>query len=215
VSPPNTGIVASPGVQTAAASTVKSVGDAEGCERRIEGSGFVYAPERVMTNAHVVAGVQDPVVYVDGRGRGLRAQVVEFDPQLDVAVLRVPGLELDPLRFATATVPSTTDAAVIGYPGDGPLRLAAARVRTATTAVGQDVYGGGRVVRQIYSLRAEVRPGNSGGPLVGADGSVLGVVFAASREDPETGYALTSAQVAEVAARGADATDDVWSARCA
>jgi S1-C subfamily serine protease len=214
VAPPDSAILADAAVRTAAASTVKIVGDAQACDRRVEGSGFVYAPGRVMTNAHVVAGVESPVVYVDGRGRGLRAQVVAFDPRLDVAVLRVPDLELPALRFAADPAAPRTPAAVIGYPGDGPLTLTAARVRGTTSAIGQDVYGEGRVVREIYSLRAQVRPGNSGGPLVAADGTVLGVVFAASREDPETGYALTAKQVAGVAAEGVASTTDAWSAAC-
>ncbi len=214
VSPPDSGVAATPAVRQAAGSTVKVAGDARSCSRRIEGSGFVFAPQRVMTNAHVVAGVGDPFVYVGGAGRGYRAHVVEFDPDLDVAVLWVPGLDLRPLSF-DGPAARGTDAAAIGYPGDGPLRLSPARVRSTLTAVGQDIYGRGRVVRTIYSLRVEVRPGNSGGPLVGTDGRVLGVVFAASREDPETGYALTSAQVSEIAAAGTRAVDDVGSGACA
>ena len=200
-------------VRHAAASTVKVVGDASSCSRRIEGSGFVFAPERVMTNAHVLAGVTNPRVYVDGSGRGYPARVVEFDSQTDVAVLLVPGLPLAPLSFGGVAAQGT-DAAAIGYPGDGPLVVSPARVRGTTRAVGQDIYGAGRVVRTIYALRAVVRPGNSGGPLVGTDGRVLGVVFAASRDDPDTGYALTAAQVSQVAADGRTATDPVPTGRC-
>jgi S1-C subfamily serine protease len=193
---------------------VKVVGDATSCSRRIEGSGFVFAPQRVMTNAHVVAGVGSPYVYVGGTGRAYRAHVVEFDPDLDVAVLWVPGLDVAPLSFGPA-VPSGTDSAAAGYPGDGPLTVSPARVRNTLTAIGQDIYGGGRVVRQVYALRVEVRPGNSGGPLLGTDGRVLGVVFAASRADPETGYALTSGQVTGAAQLGSRAVDDIGTGRCA
>jgi S1-C subfamily serine protease len=202
-----------PGVRLAASSTVKIVGTAGSCSRRIEGSGFVYAPHRVMTNAHVLAGVTDPKVYVDGVGRGYPARVVAFDPETDLAVLWVPGLDLTPLTFGGAA-PQGTDSAAIGYPGDGPLVVSPARVRGTTRAVGQDIYGSGQVVRDIYALRAVVRPGNSGGPLVGTDGHVLGVVFAASRDDPDTGYALTASQVAAAAAAGRTAVDDVPTGRC-
>ena len=58
-----------------------------------------------------------------------------------------------------------------------------------------DIYGEGAVIREVLSLRALVRPGNSGGPVVSADGEVLGVIFAASVSDDDTGYALTADQV--------------------
>jgi S1-C subfamily serine protease len=210
---PDSAVARDPQVQAAAESTVKVAGDAFSCERRIEGSGFVFAPQRVMTNAHVVAGVERPFVYVAGTGRGYRAHVVVFDPDRDIAVLWVPGLQLPPLAFGPA-VPSGTEGAAIGYPGDGPLRISPARVRGTVTAIGQDIYGGSRVVRQVYALRVQVRPGNSGGPMVGTDGKVLGVVFAASREDPDTGYALTATQVADAARSGQNEVDDVSTGRC-
>ncbi len=213
VAAPDSAVARLPGVRAAAASTVKIVGNADSCSRRIEGSGFVFAEHRVMTNAHVLAGVTDPKVYVDGSSRGLSATVVVFDPNTDVAVLWVPDLALAPLSFAGSAAPGT-DAAAIGYPGDGPRVVSPARIRGTTRAVGQDIYGSGRVVRSIYALRAVVRPGNSGGPLVGTDGRVLGVIFAASRDDPDTGYALTSAQVADAAAAGRSATGSVPTGRC-
>ena len=213
VPPPDSAVAADPQVRTAAESTVKVVGDAFSCERRIEGSGFVYAPDHVMTNAHVVAGVSRPTVYVGGGGQGYRAHVVYFDPDHDVAVLWVPGLPLPALSFGPAA-PGGTAGAAIGYPGDGPLTISPARVRSTVTAIGQDIYGEGRVVRQVYSLRVQVHPGNSGGPFVGTDGQVLGVVFAASRGDPDTGYALTAAQVSDAASAARDATGDVGTGRC-
>jgi S1-C subfamily serine protease len=213
VAAPDSAVARLPGVRAAAASTVKIVGTAPSCSRRIEGSGFVYAPHRVMTNAHVLAGVTDPRVYVDGSGLGYQATVVAFDPSTDIAVLWVPALDLAPLSFG-GPVGSGTDAAAIGYPGDGPLVVSPARVRGTTRAIGQDIYGNGRIVRSIYALRALVRPGNSGGPLAGSDGRVLGVIFAASRNDPATGYALTAAQVADAASAGRSATSAVSTGRC-
>jgi S1-C subfamily serine protease len=213
VAPPDSAVAHLPGVRAAADSTVKIVGNADSCSRRIEGSGFVFAPDRVMTNAHVLAGVTDPQVYVDGTGRGYSARVVAFDPKTDLAVLWVPGLGLSPLACGGPAA-AGTDAAVIGYPGDGPLTVVPARVRGTTRAVGQDIYGQGRVVRSVYALRAQVRPGNSGGPLVGTDGRVLGVIFAASRDDPQTGYALTAVQVSSVAADGRSATKSVATGPC-
>jgi len=213
VAPPDSSVARLAAVRAAAASTVKVVGTAPSCSRRIEGSGFVFAPHRVMTNAHVLAGVSDPRVYVDGSGVGYPATVVVFDPRTDVAVLWVPGLDVSPLAFAGPAA-AGTDAAAIGYPGDGPLTVSPARVRGTTRAIGQDIYGSGQIVRSIYALRAQVRPGNSGGPLVGVDGRVLGVVFAASRNDPQTGYALTADQVAPAASAGGSATGAVSTGRC-
>jgi S1-C subfamily serine protease len=191
-----------------------TVGEADSCSRRIEGSGFVYAPHHVMTNAHVVSGVDHPEVYVAGQGRAYSATVVVLDTDIDVAVLLVPDLDLPPLDFGPA-VPRGTAAAVVGYPGDGPRITSPARVRGTVDAVGQDVYGEGRVVREIYALRVSVHPGSSGGPMVGTDGRVLGVVFAASREDPQTGYALTASQVSAAAAAGLHSVADASTSRCA
>jgi S1-C subfamily serine protease len=213
VPPPDSAVAADPQVRAAAESTVKVIGDAFSCERRIEGSGFVYAPDHVMTNAHVVAGVERPSVYVGGGGHAYRGHVVYFDPDHDIAVLWVPDLPVPALTFGSQAADGAAGAA-IGYPGDGPLTISPARVRGTVTAVGQDIYSQGRVVRQVYSLRVEVHPGNSGGPFVGTDGHVLGMVFAASREDPDTGYALTAKQVDGAASAARDARDDVATGRC-
>jgi S1-C subfamily serine protease len=213
VAAPDSAVAELATVRAAAASTLKVVGTAPSCSQRIEGSGFVFAPQRVMTNAHVLAGVTDPRVYVGGSAGGYPATVVVFDPRTDIAVLWVPGLELAPLSFSGPAGPGT-DAAAIGYPGDGPLSVSPARIRGTTRAIGQDIYGNGQIVRSIYALRSQIRPGNSGGPLVGVNGRVLGVVFAASKSDPETGYALTADQVSAAAAAGAAATSAVSTGRC-
>jgi S1-C subfamily serine protease len=211
---PNSAVGQSAGVRRAELSTVKVIGIADSCSERIEGSGFVYASGRVMTNAHVVAGVAHPTVYVPGAAGPFEARVVVFDPVTDVAVLWVPGLNSSSLSFATGGSTGES-AAAIGYPGDGPLTVSPARIRQTIEAQGEDIYGKTQAVRQIYSIRAVVRPGNSGGPLVDPAGNVLGVVFAASRTDSDTGYALTAAQVAAAGKRGAHAQQTVGTGGCA
>jgi S1-C subfamily serine protease len=191
-------------------STVKIEG-VSGSEGR-EGSGFVYSAQRVMTNAHVVAGIDHPTVRVGGVGRSYAARVVLFDPDRDVAVLYVPGLHAPVLRFDTSA--SRGDAAVVaGYPQDGGLNLQAATVASRVEATGQNIYSDGTVTRDIYSIRSTVRPGNSGGPLLTTGGRVFGVVFARSTSDAETGYVLTAQEVAGDATRGAGATAAVDTGR--
>ncbi|MER5445567.1 MarP family serine protease [Streptomyces sp. NPDC002766] len=170
-----------------------------------EGSGFVYAREHVMTNAHVVAGIDHPTVRIGGVGQSYDAQVVLFDPDRDVAVLYVPGLRAPVLRFDGGA--GRGDSAVVaGYPQDGDLDLQAATVASRVDATGQNIYGDATVTREIYSIRSTVRPGNSGGPLLTTDGRVFGVVFARSTSDNETGYVLTAAEVSSDARRAAGST---------
>ncbi|QOV46261.1 MarP family serine protease [Streptomyces chromofuscus] len=186
-------------------STVKVEGVAGGQGR--EGSGFVYAAEHVMTNAHVVAGIDAPTVRIGGVGPAYPARVVLFDPDRDVAVLHVPDLRAPVLEFDDA---ERGDAAVVaGYPHDGGLDLQAATVANRVRATGQNIYSDKNVTREIYSVRSTVRPGNSGGPLLTTDGKVYGMVFARSTSDAETGYVLTAAEIAGDAARAADATAPV------
>ncbi|MEU1275969.1 MarP family serine protease [Streptomyces sp. NPDC005799] len=173
-----------------------------------EGSGFVYADEHVMTNAHVVAGIDDPTVRIGGVGRSYDARVVLFDPNRDVAVLYVPGLSAPVLKFDDGA--KRGDSAVVaGYPQDGDLDLQAATVANRVNATGQNIYSDRMVTREIYSIRSTVRPGNSGGPLLTTDGRVYGVVFARSTSDNETGYVLTADEVTSDAARAAGATAPV------
>jgi S1-C subfamily serine protease len=189
--PPAADPVVRAAVERDAASVVRIEG--AGCGDIQEGSGFVVAADMVVTNAHVVAGVARPVV-LDGRGPHA-ATAVLFDPRLDVAVLRAADLAGRPLPLAPATVPRGTAAVVMGYPGGGPFRAGGAAVLARTEAVGRDIYGRGLAVRSIYQLHATIRPGNSGGPAVGADGAVIGVVFARSTSDPTLGFALTADEV--------------------
>ncbi|BBC37097.1 putative serine protease [Streptomyces graminofaciens] len=187
-------------------STVKIEG-VSGTQGR-EGSGFVYSSEHVMTNAHVVAGIDDPTVRVGGVGKTYEARVVLFDPDKDVAVLYVPGLRAPVISFDDSA--SRGDAAVVaGYPEDGGLDLQAATVASRIDATGRNIYNTDSVTREIYSIRSTVRPGNSGGPLLTTDGRVYGVVFARSTSDAETGYVLTVEEVAAEARSAAEATEAV------
>ncbi|QLJ00780.1 MarP family serine protease [Streptomyces sp. NEAU-sy36] len=205
--PRPTGDSVTPAATNAAKLSTVKIEGVSGSEGR-EGSGFVFASERVMTNAHVVAGIAHPSVRVGGVGEAYPARVVLFDPDRDVAVLYVPGLRAPVLRFDTGA--SRGDSAVVaGYPQDGSLNLQAATVGNLVRATGQNIYSDGAVTREIYSIRSTVRPGNSGGPLLTTDGRVFGVVFARSTSDAETGYVLTAAEVAPDARRAATATEPV------
>lgn len=206
VAAPTGDSVTAAATRAAQRSTVKVEGVA-GTQGR-EGSGFVYATEHVMTNAHVVAGIDEPTVRVGGVGRTYEARVVLFDPRKDVAVLYVPDLRAPVLDFDDDA--GRGDSAVVaGYPQDGDLNLQAATVANRVQARGQNIYNDAAVTREIYSIRSTVRPGNSGGPLLTTDGRVYGVVFARSTSDAETGYVLTADEVADDAERAADATAPV------
>jgi S1-C subfamily serine protease len=207
VAEPDQATAQSPEVVAAGAGVVRVVGEAEACGRSQEGSGFVLAPGRVLTNAHVVAGMSSPQVQVGGTGDDLDATVVVFDAARDLAVLDVPELQARPLPLATEEGVRGDEVVVAGFPLNGPYLLTPGRVRDVITAVGEDIYGEAEVTREVYSLFAEVRPGNSGGPVLDAQGAVVGVVFARSLDDASTGYAVTLDEAAPVieAAVGASA----------
>lgn len=209
---PDPALIRSAVVTRSRPSVVKITGLAESCARRVEGSGFVYATDRVMTNAHVVAGVSRPQVEVAGRQRD--ATVVLYDPERDVAVLRVPGLGLRPLAFAARPVDTNDDAIILGYPEDGPFFAGAARIRDRMEIRGPDIYDERTVTRQVYSVYADVRSGNSGGPLMAPDGTVLGVIFAAAVDQQQTGFVLTAREVADPARTGRSATAGVDTGDC-
>jgi S1-C subfamily serine protease len=209
---PDQALLSSPVVASVQGSVVKVSGIAPSCSRQIDGSGFVYAPERVMTNAHVLAGVTDPVVHAEGKEYDARAVFV--DEEVDIAVLAVPGLPELPLHFASSPGGSGDDAIIMGYPGGGPFYVGPARVRDRGEISGPDFRDTRTVVRDVYALFGTVRAGNSGGPLFATDGSVLGVVFASAIDDPNTGYALTAQQVAEAARQGSAALAEVGTGPC-
>jgi S1-C subfamily serine protease len=214
VGPPNPAVLADPGLRHDEQSIVKVKGIAPSCSEQIEGSGFVYSPDHVLTNAHVVAGVTEQENVYTTSGAVLQARVVLYDPKVDVAVLYVPGLNAPTLGWAgQAKVGS--NAIVAGYPLDGGFTAVAARIGGTEEATSPDIYQTAQVTRQIYAVRAVVEQGNSGGPLLNPDnGSVYGVVFAAATSVADTGYALTAAQVEADAGRGANATTGVSTQGC-
>jgi S1-C subfamily serine protease len=211
VGPAPTGIVKDPDVQKAQLSVFK-VRSSNKCGEGVEGTGFLYAPRRLMTNAHVVAGVKEPKVKVGSRT--VSATTVYYNPRLDVAVLSVPELSGPTLRF-NPNGKARQNAVVLGFPQDGPFDAQPAKIRSQQRLRSPDIYGSNVVTREVYSLRSLIRPGNSGGPVVSLDGRVLGVIFAASVTDTDTGYALTADQVAEAAAQGLTHDGDVDTGACA
>jgi S1-C subfamily serine protease len=196
-------------------SVLKIYGQAPQCGRSIEGSGFVYAPHHVLTNAHVVAGTNEVTVEITPNDR-VDAHVVLFDPDRDVAVLDVPDLpsSATPLKFSQTDGKTGDPALVLGYPENGPFTPRTARIRSEGTVGGTDIYGHGNVHRSIYSIRAIVRSGNSGGPLLAYDGTVLGMVFATAIDSPDTGFALSNDEIGSDARQGRTATAPVATGGC-
>jgi len=214
VDPPDPAIADSPQIRAARDSIVRITGTAPSCSRQLEGSGFVYAPRHVMTNAHVLAGVRNPVLRVGGVGTRYPARVIVFDSNRDLAVLYVPDLPAAALPF-DLDAKRSDQGVVAGFPAGGPYQLQEARIRDTIDARGPDIYHRRQVTREVFSLYADVEPGNSGGPLLSLDGGVYGVVFAKSLDDPNTGYALTAEEAAPVARAGRAADDQVSTGTCA
>lgn len=179
-----------PGIRASAGETVRVVG--RGCGGLVFGSGFPIRGSQILTNAHVVAGTSGTHVNTPGGGT-FAATVVWFDPERDVAILSVPGLNQRPLGLGDAD--RGTEGAAIGYPNGGPETVSPAVVDGQVQAEGRDIYGQNLVIRQIWIIQARVLPGNSGGPLVDRSGNVVGVVFATSTSQPNQAYALTNAEV--------------------
>lgn len=214
VEPPPSGVAEGPGIEQAANSVVKVRGLATDCGRGQTGSGWVAAPNRVVTNAHVVAGVDQPSVQIAGSGQTYAATTVAFDPRRDVAVLAVPDLTAPPLP--TGEPQSHGDEVVVaGFPLGGPYDLEAGRVRELITARGASIDGTPGVKRQVYAVNTRVEQGNSGGPLLSPTGQVVGTIFAKSQANPDTGYALTLEETRPVLDRAARATEPVSTGSCA
>jgi S1-C subfamily serine protease len=188
VAAPEGNIVRDPDVRAASARTLRVTGIA--CGYGVEGSGWVAGQNLVVTNAHVVAGQTATRVQIGGAGRLLPAEVVVFDEKNDIAVLRVNGLGLTPLRLS-APRPGE-DAAVIGFPENGPLDIEPARTGSTQRVISSDAYDRGPVERTVTSFRVYVRPGNSGGPAVNANGQVISTIFASRTDSDNSGYGVPS-----------------------
>jgi len=191
--------------------SVVKVHGAAVCGRGVEGSGFVVRHDYVLTNAHVVAGVQHPDVVIGDQN--VAATVVAYDPETDLALLRVDTGRLAVLPFDTSAQ-ANDPVAILGYPEDGPFDLEPGRIRAEQRLRSPDIYGNGNVIRDVFSLRGLIRPGNSGGPIVESDGKVAGLVFAASVTDKDTGYALTASQVMDFVRAGVGRTAAVSTQGC-
>ncbi|MEU0674517.1 MarP family serine protease [Streptomyces sp. NPDC006172] len=215
VRPPDPALAGSAVATRAQRSIVKVMGTAESCGKVLEGTGFVFGERRVMTNAHVVGGVDEPTVQIGGVGRKYDAKIVLYDWKRDIAVLDVPDLDAPVLNFAGEDAATGDGAIVAGFPENGAYDVRAARVRGRITPTGPDIYHRGTVRREVYSLYATVRQGNSGGPLLTPEGEVYGVVFAKSLDDADTGYALTADEIQQDIARGRTASQEVDSDNCA
>jgi S1-C subfamily serine protease len=192
-------------------STFRIVGAA--CGRIQEGSGFLVEGSHVVTNAHVIAGVTTPRVQSQ-EGEEFVGTVVAFDPAHDIAVLRLDSSPAEELTLATETADRGSAGAVIGYPEGGDLTGVRAAVRRALSAVGRDIYSRNTVERDIYELQTRVVPGNSGGPFVTEDGTVAGVVFAASSSNQGIGYALTMEELRPVLDRARSRSGSVGTGSC-
>ncbi|MGN6325450.1 MarP family serine protease [Pseudolysinimonas sp.] len=209
---PPTGPTDTQALQRSAESVVRISGTAYACGQNQSGSGFVVTNGRVVTNAHVVAGVSQPVVEAPN-GQALEARIVFFDPEKDLAVLAVPGLQVAPIAMGD-TLDAGTDAVVDGYPFGGPFTTGSAKVLAVTRSSVDDIYDRDRVVREIYSLNATVEPGNSGGPLLATDGRIAGIVFARSANQSNLGYAMTDAELSPVVQQAPGLNATVSSGAC-
>ena len=208
VAPPDSKIAQDPDVRAAGNSVVRVLGTA--CGLGVEGSGWIAAPDLVVTNAHVVAGESDTTVTPAGTGIQLDATPVHYDPENDLSLLQVNGLGGTPLSF-TPDVQAGTAGAVLGYPENGPFTIAPARVGATGPVVTEDSYGQGPITRELTALRGEVRSGNSGGPLVDGAGRVMGTVFAATTQGKPGGYAVPNDVVAQALS---DSTGEVSTGAC-
>ena len=190
-------------MRNAERSVVRILGTA--CGLAVQGSGWVAGPGLVVTNAHVVAGEDDTTVKVNG-GDELDAHPVGFDPHNDLALLRVPGLDAPALRVHPRARPGAP-VAILGFPEDGPYRAVAGRLGPTRTVLSQDAYGDGPVQRRMTSLRGTIRSGNSGGPVVDGDGSVVATVFAATTRGPRGGFGVPTGIVASALSADHRSTD--------
>jgi uncharacterized membrane protein required for colicin V production len=216
------GLTKSPGVPqvdtgtsalaAAASSVVRINGTAYACGQNQSGSGFVIAKDRVVTNAHVVAGVQQPIVQAPN-GQTLDGRIVYFDPQNDLAVIAVSGLSAPTLALGNPLAVGD-DGVVDGYPFGGPFTTGGAQVLARSVENVENIYGTARTSRELYTLAADIEPGNSGGPLLEKNGSIAGIVFAKSSTDANLGYAMTDTVLAPVVQQAAGLSAPISSGTC-
>lgn len=213
VLPPDQGVLQGAKLKRARQGIVKVTGTAESCSKRIEGTGFVYWRDHIMTNAHVVAGVNKDLQIIDHNQQARPATVVSYNPQRDIAILYVPNLDLPVLTFDN-TAERGESAIIAGYPKGHGFTPEAARIRTKEKAKSPDIYRESTVTREVYAIRGKVLPGNSGGPLLTADGRVFGVIFAAATTQEDTGYVLTAGEVRPDAVNGQNDTSPEGTQHC-
>ncbi|MFC5831678.1 MarP family serine protease [Nonomuraea insulae] len=213
VQPPDQSVLQGAKLGRARQAIVKVQGNAESCNKHIEGTGFVYAPNRIMTNAHVVAGVTRDLQVIDSKDVRHTATVVRYNPRRDIAVLYVPGLDLPELSF-DGDGGRGDNSIIAGFPKDQGFTAKPARIGGQLDAEGPDIYRENTVRRKVYAIRGEVLPGNSGGPLLTVDGRVYGVIFAAAINEEQTGYVLTAEEVAPDAAAGRTDTTPASTQEC-
>lgn len=207
---PDEGIVQDPDVSAAASGAVRITGIA--CGYGVEGSGWVAAPDLVVTNAHVVAGEAVTRVQAGGAGPSKRAQTVFFDKKNDIAILRVNNLGLTPLPIAEPT--TGEPVAVLGFPENGPLDVRPGRTGETRRVISTNAYNNGPVERTVTSFRVYVRPGNSGGPVVNADGEAVSTIFASRADSSNSGYGVPSQLVQQRLDRAAQRAKPVSTGPC-
>jgi S1-C subfamily serine protease len=201
-----------PALNRAAGSVLRIAGTAYQCGQNQTGTGFVISTDRVITNAHVVAGVSEPVVELPDGG-AMPGRVVYFDTKHDLAVLAVEDLPADPLALGP-DLPNGSPAAFAGYPHGGPFQSKPATVQDITTVMVPDIYGNNASPEEIYRLAGDVEPGNSGGPLLTTDGQVAGVIFAKATSDTDMGFAITMDDLNPVASQAASFSAPVSAGQC-
>ena len=194
-------------------SVIHIVANSNECRRRLMGSGFVIAPDLVITNAHVVAGTDK--VRLDATTGMRDATVVLYDPEEDIAVLRSENLGIPAIPWSDKPASSGDEAIIMGFPASGPFVAAPARIRELTTVNAPNIYGTNRVDRNVYMIRSSVRQGNSGGPMVDLKGDVLGVVFGSAVDASDTGYVLSAREVRQKIGDGQNLIQPVSTQQCA
>jgi len=195
-------------------SVVRIDGIAQSCSAAMTGTGFIVANERVITNAHVVAGVEEPVISQPNSTLQIQGKVIYIDRQKDIAILFVPGLMGDELTFIGPVTPNELGF-VIGYPNGGVLKTIPVSISSEFESLGADIDGKGQVKREVIVFGGEIKPGNSGGPLLNDQGQVLGMVFAADAQNKNTGYALAPQEMVEIISKSNELTNSIQIGECA